>query len=79
MICLNHLFAYDEDTLAHERFRVYIPLIMILGGCAAARPSAMLSLKYKDFKFVLVPGDRSCPPRLGLQVTFTNLKGRTGQ
>ncbi|KAE8442194.1 hypothetical protein EG329_003782 [Mollisiaceae sp. DMI_Dod_QoI] len=76
-IILNHLFAFDKGTFTHERFRVYLPLIMILAGCAAARPSAVLSLKYKDFKFVLVSGDETCPsPRLGLQVTFTNLKGR---
>jgi hypothetical protein len=82
-VLLNALWVFDTTTVGHERFRIQLALCLILAGCSAARPSALVSDKnplcYRHFEFVIIPPRKDAPSicrnRIALVVTFFNIKG----
>jgi hypothetical protein len=48
----------DTEVFAHERLRVQLSPFLILAGCTATRPKALVGLQYEDIEFQLFPSRR---------------------
>ena len=59
-VLLNCHWVRDSEVFAHERLRVQMALLLLVSGCTATRPGALIGerpLLYDDIKLFLVWGE----------------------
>jgi hypothetical protein len=82
LVLLNNHWVHDTEVFAHERLRIQMALLLVIGGCTATRPSALVGkrpLLYEDIELVLVRNPVKGSPSLGMKVNLKNIKRSGGK
>ncbi|KAK6495730.1 hypothetical protein TWF481_002777 [Arthrobotrys musiformis] len=85
-VLLNYHWALDTSILRHERYRIQLPLILMIMAFTASRPGALVesncrrgtneSLKYKDVSLQILPCDDERKIIIIMELTSWIMKGR---
>ncbi|KAI0550140.1 hypothetical protein F4679DRAFT_595032 [Xylaria curta] len=77
-VLLSYHWIRDTEIFPHERLRVELATMLILGGPSAARPGSLIDIKYEDITLSLFPSKLGRPV-LGMFVRQRNMKGPVGR
>ncbi|ETS84054.1 hypothetical protein PFICI_05930 [Pestalotiopsis fici W106-1] len=76
-ILLSHHWLSDTEVFPHERLRLQLAILLTIAGATSSRPTALLSLRYRDLEFAVFPPTKGLGrSQLTLTVRLTNTKRR---
>ncbi|KFZ13522.1 hypothetical protein V501_03678 [Pseudogymnoascus sp. VKM F-4519 (FW-2642)] len=79
----NGHWVLDTEVYAHERLRVQLSPLLIIAGCTATRPKALVGkrpLLYKDIEFqVFPPSIKERPPIIVMILNLKHIKRSGGK
>ncbi|KAH0559988.1 hypothetical protein GP486_003490 [Trichoglossum hirsutum] len=79
-VLLNCHWVRDTEIFAHERLHVQMAFLLLVSGCTATRPGALVGkrpLLYSDIKLFLVQGEEQVPT-IAMRLSLKHIK-RSGR
>ena len=80
-VLFNCYWVRDTEVFAHERLRVQMALLLLISGCTATRPGALVGkrpLLYSDIKLFLVQGEGQVPV-IAMRLSLKHIKRSGGK